>query len=40
MFLVFNQLNFVELTLIMVSFWSNKNFFTAIWWVLQHLFAW
>ena len=23
-----------------VSFWSSKNLFTAIWWVIQHLFVW
>lgn len=23
-----------------VSFWSNKNLFTAFWWVIQHLFIW
>lgn len=25
---------------IAVSFWSSKNLFTAIWWVIQHLFVW
>ena len=25
---------------IMVTFWSSKNFFTALWWVLQHLVVW
>lgn len=25
---------------IAVTFWNSKNFFTAIWWVLQHLFIW
>lgn len=25
---------------IAVSFWSSKNVFTALWWVLQHIFVW
>jgi len=25
---------------IAVSFWGSKNFFTAIWWVIQHLVVW
>ena len=29
-----------NLTVIAVTFWSSKNFFTAIWWVIQHLFIW
>lgn len=23
-----------------VTFWNSKNLFTAIWWVIQHLFVW
>ena len=34
---VFHAFN---LNVIAVTFWSSKNFFTAIWWVIQHLFIW
>lgn len=34
---VWTVFNFNVIT---VSFWSSKNLFTAIWWVLQHLVIW
>ena len=34
---VWTVFNFNVIT---VTFWSSKNFFTALWWVLQHLVVW